>query len=783
MYFGNQVSPILVLFLDQLEKSADALEDYGISVAKVNCSQEHVAKYCTGEKIMKRAYLFRGTELLKSFDTDTVFDVHAIVSHVLFTVLFEEVRYVHTRSELQAVERTARGQADVVLGHVQVLGLPEHRALMETAFVYGAKYQFVLTTGGPVLEHMGVRDPSSLAAGLWFLHCKGLSGRKDPCPHTALRRPLTTLNIYTFLQLMEAPLVTESSADPSEVKVIHSHLQVPLLFLFTQPHTLALDRVTAQTLAWRLRGQVGLVLIHRESPEVKTPPEYNAAYKLAGEGSEVRYLTLNNLEEVIDLFSEDIPVEKDMEEEEEQSWAALDLLDDEVAETVYRDRGGTLDMDAVEELTADSFHSAVTSSHHTVVLFYVKWDAVCLAFLPSFIEVAETLEDAVSDVEMAVVDCGEWTNVCGSQSVTSFPTVNLYSPGEPGLLYKGMLGSENLHRFILLSRVPSPVLISSSEEVRSFLEGDVPLGGGDLFPARVLGLFSSDLDLGVSVFQQAARALRGEVLLALLVDGQAETWAVEYDVQLPAMLVSGGSRAHTHTHAHSLPLSSLQELLAHIQRVRLDPFPELTVQSLPSYLELAKPLLLLFVGEEEDERERRETEGVMEEMRALLEAGQLAPYLPAWVHLGRSPAGEGVLEALLGSLPPLPALVLSQLPSGGEVFHYPPEKPIMVQPVLRWLQSVEDGDVPPAGVVGDPRWTPAVAFYDFLSVMDQEAPGYASQRTPKTKARPGGGEEEEEEEGKAKKRRIDSNDRRAQPVSASSSPSSKPLKPHQHSEL
>lgn len=55
---------------------------------------------------------------------------------------------------------------------------------------------------------------------------------------------------------------------------------------------------------------------------------------------------------------------------------SLDVLDDEVAESVYRDRGQSLDMDAVTELTADTFHSAVAESDYTVVLFYVKCEHV-----------------------------------------------------------------------------------------------------------------------------------------------------------------------------------------------------------------------------------------------------------------------------------------------------------------------------------------------------------------------------------------------------------------------
>lgn len=101
------------------------------------------------------------------------------------SVLFNEVRYVHTPAELLRVESAARQNSDIVVGHIPVLGLPgtisifsivhclgwnkailyisclfvfvgiEHRALMEAAFVYGTKYQFVQMTGTLLLKHMG----------------------------------------------------------------------------------------------------------------------------------------------------------------------------------------------------------------------------------------------------------------------------------------------------------------------------------------------------------------------------------------------------------------------------------------------------------------------------------------------------------------------------------------------------------------------------------------------------------------------------------------------------
>lgn len=64
---------------------------------------------------------------------------------------------------------------------------------------------------------------------------------------------------------------------------------------------------------------------------------------------------------------------------------------------------------------------------------------------------------------------------------------------------------------------------------------------------------------------------------------------------------------------------------------------------------------------------------------------------------GRTPAGMSVLGSYLGSMPPLPALVLTHLPSGDEIYQYSPNTPITAPSVLQWLQRVEDGTESPAG--------------------------------------------------------------------------------------
>jgi len=781
-YFEHQVSPTISLFLLELEKSAEALQDYGVLVGKVNCNKEQVRTYCTEEKVLRTAFLFRGGKEFLSFDLDTVFDVNSIVSEVLFAILRDEVKYVHTDGDLLAMEKAVRGKKDIVLSYVRSLGTQEHRSVMETAYVYGSKYQFILITGGPVLKHLGV-DENLHSSRVWFLHCgvKSASATSDRCPMTLMRKPLSTLTLHSFLQLMEAPLVSQVYDDPSAVKPPQfPYQQTPQVFLFSRPATEHLDLDTATTLAWKLRGLAMLLLVHRESSAVKTPEEYNAAYRLPEESAEVKYLTLHNLNDVLELF---ISQEKEeaVEEEEEEYYvedAEFGELDDEIARSVYDNRGNLLDMDSITQLTSDNFHAEVAESSLTVALFYLKMDAVSTTFLNSYIEVAEALAD--SKVKMSAVDCGEWPDLCAAQSgssltfpfqpITAFPTILLFRPQESAQHYRGMLGAEALHRFITLSLQASPVLLSTKEEVTSFLQ-EVPhpeLAGYK--PDRVLGLFKTQKQAGVSLFTEAAKSMRGEVLTGLLTDELAEKWAAENNVDLPSVFVFPSWRTNTHPSILSVSTSA-EELLSHITTALLHPMPELTVENLPSYLSLGKALLILFVGEEEDEIGQRQNQALVEEMRGVLELGgkKMEQYLACWIHLGRTPAGMSVLGSYLGTMPPLPTLVLTHLPSGDEIYQFPINTPIVAPSVLQWLQKIEDGAESPAGMLGDDSWPPAAEFYDFLKAMDMDEQQSAKKHTPEKE------EEVDEEEVNVKEHVVEK--------ASDSSSSSPDNNPNIHSEL
>lgn len=59
------------------------------------------------------------------------------------------------------------------------------------------------------------------------------------------------------------------------------------------------------------------------------------------------------------------------------------------------------------------------------------------------------------------------------------------------------------------------------------------------------------------------------------------------------------------------------------------------MENLPSFLSLGKALLLLFVGEEEDEIGRKQNQALVEEMRGVVEVGggRMEQYLACWIHL------------------------------------------------------------------------------------------------------------------------------------------------------
>ncbi|XP_059859434.1 thioredoxin domain-containing protein 16 [Delphinus delphis] len=717
-YFCQADSPSTSVFLEELNEADKPLQDYGISVTKVNCITEETSRYCGSEKNVMKAYLFRGHILLREFPTDTLFDVDAIVAHVLFALLFNEVKYITTLGDLQNTENALKGKANIAFSYVRAIGTPEHRAVMEAAFVYGTTYQFVLTTEIALLESIGTEDIEY--AHLYFFHCKPVLDLTQQCRRTLMEQSLTTLNIHRFIKTMEAPLLTEVAEDPQQVSTVHLQLGLPLVFIVSQQATYEADRTTAEWVAWRLLGKAGVLLLLRDSLEVDFPQNANVVFKRAEEGVPVEFLVLNNIDLIISRVESSMHIEEMHEDEDNDiEGPDMDIQDDEVAETVYRDRKRQLPLELTVELTEETFNATVTASD-SIVLFYASWQAVSMAFLQSYIDVAIKLK-GTSTMLLTRVNCADWSHVCAKQNVTEFPVVKMYREGENPVSYTGMLGTEDLLKFIKLNRISCPVNITSVQEAEEYLSGKLHKDLISYSSMSVLGLFSPTMTTAKEEFTEAGNHLKGCVITGIYSEEDVLTLSNKYAVTLPALLLA----RHKEGKIESISLANVhaQEIVQIITNASLEIFPEITVENLPTYLRLQKPLLILFSDGSINPQHKKA-------ILTLLKEKHLDSLTPCWLNLKNTPVGRGILQAYFDTLPPLPLLAVVNLHSGGQVFAFPSDQAITEQNLLLWLKKLEAGLESHIKILPAQKWKPPLPAYDFLSMMDAATSQHPTRKVP-----------------------------------------------------
>ncbi|XP_066854729.1 thioredoxin domain-containing protein 16 isoform X3 [Anser cygnoides] len=765
-YFSHNVSPGAQPFLEQIENSVEALQDYGISVVKVNCPKEDVSRYCGKENALRKAYLFRGNMLIREFPTDALFDVNSIVANVLFALLFNEVKYVETLTDLQNIENALKGRSNMVFVYVPATGTAEHRAVMEVAFVYGTVHQFVLTTEATLLKDTGSDEPDASSARLLFCHCQQATDVAQPCRKTPLEQDLTVLNIHRHLKLMGAPLVTEVAEDPEKVSTVHLQLGLPLVFILSQKETYEADRRTAEFLAWQLLGKAGVALLSRDLVDLNVLLRSNVALKTPDEGVPIKYLVLEDTDEVITLVEdkskvEQIQEDEDEEDEDEKENDNQDVQDDQVVEAVSRDKKRELPLEQILTLTEETFHSAMLKAAQTVVLFYASWEAVSLAVLQSYAEVADHLKElgktqdyvvtddenqpyrirGVQGVLLSRVNCWDWPGVCTTENVTQFPTIKIYKKGEQPLMYNGMLGTEELTSFIMLSRVSCPLKLMTIDEAEGYLRGELPSELSSYHHTSVLGVFSTAMSKAKEAFIEAGSILSGHVTMGMYFEDDALALSRKYAVSPPALLLArSGDRS---VEGIALSKESAQDIVQMIRYRLLDTFPEITVQNLPHYLQLRKPFLILFSDGDIGQLESKE-------MLKLAKGIPQQAFVPCWLNLKNTPVGHGVLKAYFATVPSLPVLVWVNLHAGGQVFKFPPEQSVTETNILSWLEKLKAGLEIPSSTLSEEDWKPPLPAYDFLQMMDTTAPEF----TLRASYRHGDGQEQQQPEGSEEKATV-----------------------------
>ncbi|XP_074069447.1 thioredoxin domain-containing protein 16 isoform X2 [Macrotis lagotis] len=711
VYFNRDVSLDITVFLEELKKAAGPLHNYGISVAKVNCAKEEASRYCRKENDLANAYLFRGNILLREFPTDALFDVNAIIANVLFALLFNEIKYITSLEDFENIQNAMKGKTNIVLIYVRAIGTPEHRAVMETAFVYGTEYQFVLTTETTLLEGIGAENSDIISGSLFFFHCKLVLDLTQKCRKTLLEQPLTIVNIHRFLKLMDEPLLTEITEDPEKVSTIHLQLGLPLIFILSQQTTYEADKKTAEIVAWRLLGKAGVTLLLKDSSDLNIPAHANVIFKRGKEGESVDFLVLHDANSIISFVENYAPIRNNEPvkeyEEGEMETLNLDVQDDQVVETVYRDRKRNLPLELIIELTEETFNSIIMNTSNSIILFYANWEAVSLAFLQSYVDVAIKLK-GVSNILFTRINCGDWSNVCAKQNVTEYPIIKIFKAGEKPVIYADMLETEYLLKFIR-NRISCPVKIRTIEEAEEYLNGKLYKELTSYYSMSVLGIFSSSMTKEKETFIEAGNSLNGFVITGFYSEDDVLILSKKYAVTLPALLVA----RHKEGKIDSILLSNsdAKDMVQIIKSALLEIFPEITVENLPIYLRLQKPLLILFRDGNLNPKDKKE-------MLPLVKQNYLEKLIPCWLNLKTTPVGKGILKVYFKHVPPLPLLVLVDLHSRGQVSAFPLDQTINEKNILLWLQRLEAGLESHIITLSDEDWKPPLPAYNFLSRMD-----------------------------------------------------------------
>ncbi|XP_034289276.1 thioredoxin domain-containing protein 16 [Pantherophis guttatus] len=725
VYFQKDVSPSSEVFLEQLENSKEALQDYGIFILKINCQRGEASSYCRGDNSMGKVYLFRDRVLVRELAIDALFSLDAIVANVLFALLFNEVKYISTLMDLQHLENSLKGQSDLAFAYVQAVGTAEHRVFMEAAFVYGS-VKFALTTEVAVLKSIRSEEPEVPSSKLFFCHCKVATDPEQPCLRTLMEEPLTTLSIHKFLKLMGEPLVVEVAVDPEKISTTHLQLGLPLIFILSQEETLEADKRIAESVAWQLLGKAGVLLLSRNSVGLDVSSRFNVAIKTVEEDMPVKYLTLKDADEIVALVkngkqskpslnnkAEEVYEEEEEEEEEgvENENNEQEIQDDEVVESVVRDRKRELPLEDIHTLTEESFLSILAETNHTAVLFYASWETVSLVVMQSFLEVAAQLK-GTPEISLARVNCWDWPHLCLQENVTQFPIMKMYTKEGAWLAYSGMWETKEMMKFIELSRNSCPVRLMTPEEVEEYLSDKTSPHN----TVSVLGIFDSSMSEAREAFIEAGRILNGYVTTGIYYEEDAIILSHKYNVPLPALLFA--KPATQQRNAFQLSQYNTQDIVKVIRHALLETFPEITVENLPDYFQIKKPLLILFSDGVPGERE-------VEEMKHVAVGEDHKTFIACWLNLKNTPVGRNILKAYFGNLVlPMPLLLWINLHSRGHVFVFPSDQSVSETNILAWIEKLKTKQETPRATLSEKEWKPRLPAYDFLSMMEPTLPEF-----------------------------------------------------------
>ncbi|XP_050735887.1 thioredoxin domain-containing protein 16-like isoform X2 [Eriocheir sinensis] len=522
-------------FLREYSRSAQDLLHYRILLATVDCGEYHVSSYCSSDKINRFAYGFRGGQEKIAFPLDTLFNSNAIVASALHLALINTVPILQTAGERRNLEKRCRGHCDLIFAYLRTLGTPEHRTFLEVAHAHQSSFVFAITTY--TAGTLGLPPPHAeeeeQEKGVWVIHCQGKTISEE-CVVSNYRGKMMLPQLLHFIDVLQLPLWHEASKVPPSQELVtpYDDADLPWLLLLHDSSSATRVKVLAPSLAELLHGSVAIITLNMDGVtdellaklglNIHTITTPALAFLQRDKSSAT--MLLNDYDDVLEWVKEQLMVlhQKEPQSKEEQGYLPVQ----EVEELQQDDELvlGMVENDSfpgVTELAGPTpFNAALKIKKMAVVAFYLTWDPVSNALLQHLSAVASLLEEHHSQASLYSINCYDWSLLCDSYGINTYPMLRLYPHGRRNVTYSNAINYYHILRAILLVERPSPVKLTSVRAVEDMLALKKDIHpAAQLISAAMVGVFPTEKDS--STFLEVCWMLEGSQLLGLHISQEA----------------------------------------------------------------------------------------------------------------------------------------------------------------------------------------------------------------------------------------------------------------------
>ncbi|CAH1790922.1 unnamed protein product, partial [Owenia fusiformis] len=740
IYFFKKDDFRVTNFQEQYRKASLALDPYGVKCGWYDCgSQKHES--CNKHAVEKHVYTYKDGMDLIDLELDTLFNVDAIVSNVLQLVLLQDVPIVQTEFELEGMLSSHKGRQDVILSYQRAIGTYDHRIFMEVAFAYQHKYKFVVSTDSASVKKYLTEQNRQKHSIVWVVRCKDIKKTSEPCSVSYFQDSMDLVSLVKFIKALDLPKSYDIPEDGSVGTPTPYHKQnMHVAYVFYDKTTRKEALKLSEGLYNAFSGIIGVVTINTAEQGLdeygydNTMSPIAVTFKLREQENLNVWDGVTSIEAVCGFITEllsttirqrssdsayamrsgdesDSLYDDRIDAYDEGDDYEVLTQDDELAKAMWDIRDEKVDMTHVPALTDKTFPELLAEKDLLIVLYYLRTDSRGSLFTHAFSEISSTL--ALENVTpLATVECWDWTDICGKENITFYPTLRIYRKGKQSIDYKGLLDGHSVLAAIRLLMEAAPIQLETTKEVEGFIDGyktDILKGASQ---TTVLGLFESSDVKGIATFNDVADRLHGKMLSGIVTGDTANAVATKYNTKPPAVLVLKKQQDKQQYAKYDGPIES-KDIMTFIEKSRLPAFTMLTIQTFPALHKAGKPFIILFCDQCQSSRAFKSVQEIAED--------EVLPHLTfSWMELYQEDGvAEIVLKTYLEGDMTVPALAYVDL-SNGQTFVYLDDFDKSAS-ILKWLNMVNKGEMEPSKTLPKTKWAPQHRGFNFLEKMDFDA--------------------------------------------------------------